>query len=136
MATIQADNYSQIANAGTWGNKSGKLCTVTLAAAAIADVIELCKLPAGTTLLDWFSHNAALGASTTLSYGWKYADGSAGGGAAVLAAAASTANAGMTRSAVAPITFDKDVILTATVGGAAATGVVNFVPEYIYNGMV
>ncbi|HHL45297.1 MAG TPA: hypothetical protein ENJ24_01855 [Gammaproteobacteria bacterium] len=134
MAEINADTWKGIAHAHAFGNRTGFLAKVTLAAAAIADEVQLMKLPAGSQLLDWFSHNAALGASTTISYGWKYADGSAGGGAAVLAAAASTSSAGMTRSAVAPIKFTKDVIITATVGGGVATGVINFVPNYIYEG--
>lgn len=115
--------------------------TITLAAAAIADTITLGKVyyRSSITRLSTIA-NAALGSSTTLSVG-SFAS------AASLAAAAATSSAGE-RSLCASVTLDKRsspaweqlgyaseaaalaaysdgmLPIIATVGGAAATGIV------------
>ena len=108
---------------------------ITLAAAQIADKVRLIKLFAGTKIYAAKMVNAALGASSTVSLGWEYADGTSGGGAAALIAATSTASAAVTREgAIAPITLLYDAYITATVGGAAATGQLDAVIQYEFKG--
>lgn len=107
----------------------------TLASASIGDKVRLVKLFAGTKIFDTKMVNAALGGSTTVSVGFEYANGEAGGGAAALIAATSTASAAGTRqSTVAPLTLAYDAYITATVGGATATGQLDVVVTYEFKG--
>lgn len=108
---------------------------MTLAAVPIADKIRLVRLYAGTKLHDVRMVNAALGASTTVSVGWEYVNGEAGGGAAVLIPATSTAAAASTRqAAVAPVLLAFDAFITATIAGAAATGQLDVMTTFEFEG--
>ena len=106
----------------------------TLAAAAIADKVRLMKLYAGTKIHDLKFVNAALGASSTVSIGWEPADGSAGGSPTAFLPATSTAAAGASRSAAAPVLLPVDAFITATIGGAAATGQIDVLPTFEFKG--
>lgn len=109
--------------------------SVALAAAAIADKVRLVQLFAGTKIHDIRMTNAALGASTTVSLGFEYVNGEAGGGAAVLLAATATASAATTRQgAIAPVTLAYDAYITATIGGAAATGQLDVQATFEFEG--
>lgn len=134
MATLYADQFSEILRTGSWGNANKHHAAKTLAAAQIADELVLCEVPAGTKLHDLRAVIAALGATTTMSFGWRYKGGEAGGGAAALEAAAPTASASNVRGTFVPVTFVYDAYITATVGGAAATGQVDAVLDYEYKG--
>lgn len=102
---------------------------ITLAAAQIADKVRLAQLPAGAKIDDLRMINAALGASTTVSVGYEYVDGSSADAAAFLAAT-STVAAASTGMAVKPVKLAKDAYLTATVGGGAASGALDVVVFY------
>lgn len=107
----------------------------TLAAAAVADKVRLVKLYAGTKIHDIRMTNAALGASTTVSLGYEYVNGESGGSAAALLAATSTASAATTRQgATAPVTLAYDAYITATIGGAAATGALDVQTTFEFKG--
>lgn len=121
MATINFPSLQDVQYSGDQG-ASHAHGYGTFAAAAVTDKARLVKLFAGTKIFGAKMVNAALGASTTVSLGFEYVDGQAGGGAAALIAATSTAAAASTVSPVAPILLQYDAYLTATVGGAAATG--------------
>jgi hypothetical protein len=134
MATINAPSLQDVQYSGDCplANAHGY---VTLAAAAIADKVRLNKLYAGTKIYDIKMVNAALGAATTVSLGFEYVDGQAGGGAAALLAATSTVSAAATREgAVAPIVLAYDAYITATIGGGAATGQLDVVTTYEFKG--
>lgn len=133
MATINAPTLQDVQYSGDDGAAfaHGKL---TLAAAAIADKVRLVKLFAGTKIYSAKMINAALGASTTVSVGFEYVDAQAGGGAAFVIAATSTAAAARTESIAAPFTLDYDAYITATVGGAAATGQLDVVVLFEHRG--
>lgn len=107
---------------------------VMLAAAQIADKVRLVQLSAGAKILDARMINAALGASTTVSLGYEYVDGSGSDPAAFLAAT-STVAAASTQMSVKPLFLPKDAYITATIGGGAASGaldaVVTFEPKGI-----
>ncbi len=122
--TLQKTAYSGVSAAAYFHGQ------VTLAAAPIADVVRLGKLFAGTKIMDLRMINAALAADTTVSLGFTYCNGEAGGGAAALLAATATAAAASTRMAKAPVVLEYDAYLTATVGGAAATGLLDVVVEF------
>lgn len=107
---------------------------ITLAAAQVADKIRLVKLYAGTKIHDVKMVNAALGASTTVSVGFEYVNGEAGGSATALLAATSTVSAAATRSPVAPVTLEYDAFITATIGGGAATGALSVQTFYEFKG--
>jgi hypothetical protein len=102
--------------------------TITLAAAQIADVIRIKRLKKGDMVLPTTSvWNAALGASTTLSFG---DDDAAGADAARYKAATATSSAGVISFqdvaliAKVPYVVQNDCWLTATLAGGAATGAV------------
>jgi hypothetical protein len=106
----------------------------TFAATPSADKVRLVKLFAGSKIHDVKAVNAALGASTTISLGYEYVNGEAGGSATALLPATSTVSAGANRSAAAPVELEYDAYITATVGGGAATGDLNVVVFYEFQG--
>lgn len=108
--------------------------SLTLAAAQVADKIRLVKLYAGTKVHDVKMVNAALGASSTVAIGFEYVNGEAGGSATAFLAATNTASAAATRSPAAPVTLEYDAFIIATIGGAAATGLLNVQTFYEFKG--
>lgn len=134
MATINAPSLLDTQYSGDCplANAHGY---ITLAAAQVGDKVRLTKLYQGTKIYDVKMVNAALGASTTVSLGFEYVDGQAGGSATALLPATSTAAAAATREgAVAPITLAYDAYIIATIGGAAATGQLDSVVTYEFKG--
>lgn len=128
MATLNAPTLQDVQYSG-----AAPLAAVhgaaVLAAAQIADKIRLAQLPGGAKVDDLRMINAALGASTTVSVGYEYVDGS-GADAAAFLAATSTVAAASTNMAVKPVKLTKDAYLTATVGGGAASGALDVVAFY------
>lgn len=135
MATLTATSVANIPPVGSAGNVSVQFGSYTFAAAAIADKVRLCVIPAGAKVFNIAAINAALGASSTVALGWEYVDGSAGGSSTAFLAATSTAAAGRAESTAAPVSFDKDVYLIGTVGGAAATGQYDVSVSYEFVGL-
>lgn len=133
MATINAPSLQDIVYSGDCplANAHGY---ATLAAAAIADKVRLIKLYKGTKVYGIKLVNAALGASTTVSLGYEYANGEAGGSATALLAATATSSAAKTDGVGAPVLLAYDAYITATVGGGAATGAVDVVVTYEFKG--
>ena len=134
MATINAPSLLDVVYSGDCplANAHGY---ITLASAASGDKVRLNKVYAGTKIYDIKLVNAALGASTTVSLGYEYVNGEAGGSATALLAATATSSAAATRQgAVAPITLAYDAYITATIGGGTATGQVDVVTTYEFKG--
>lgn len=106
-----------------------------LAAAQIGDKVRLRQLYAGTFVTEAKLINAALGAGVTVSLGFEYVDGSdaATDDAALIPASAANA-AGVTRMPGAPVKLLKDAYLVAVIGGAQATGQIDAVVGYEYQG--
>jgi hypothetical protein len=130
MATITGDNLNDLQHYGQYGNFDVADGGKTLAAAQIADTVDLIRIEGPVRFEDAHYINAALGAGSIVSLGWRYADGTAGGGAAALIVATATNAAGRVNSAVAPQATTKAVIVYATVTGAAATGRLDAVVKY------
>ena len=134
MTALVAASVNNAVYAGEEGNLSADLGLYTFAAGQIGDTVDLQTIPAGTQLLDLDIIFAALGAGSTLSFGWRYKDGSAGGSATALLAATSTAAAGVASASFTPITFLNTAILYATIAGGAVTGELDTRTTYIYKG--
>ncbi len=107
---------------------------INLAAAAVADKVRLNKVFAGTKVIDAKIVSAALGAGVTVSLGFEYVNGEAGGSATAFLNAADCAAAGKDESAAAPVTMAYDAYIIATIGGAAATGQLDSVLTYEFEG--
>lgn len=91
----------------------------TLASVASGDVIEMCKMQAGVTVIGGTLINAALGSSTTISVG-------DGDSATALLGATSTSSAAGTQL-IKLKTYAANDTIKLTVGGATATGLVQLV---------
>lgn len=116
---------------------------ITLASAAISDVVELVNLPNGARILDGYLTNAALGASTTLSVGnaaYKNAAGTTvNASATAYLAATSTSSAARTDifatqalGANSVVDANQDGLpITATLAGGTASGVVQIAIRYV-----
>jgi hypothetical protein len=123
MATIKAATSEQLlrVDSGGGGLDGDILTTNVTSAVHNGDVIQMAKIPKGTYIngLDLIAD--AINAGVTVSVGWAYVDGSAGGVAGEYIAAG-TALATATRvSANAPIVptvLTKDAYLIITIGGA------------------
>lgn len=130
MATINAPSLPNVQYSGQYPSAHAH-GYINLAAAAIADKVRLVKLFAGTKIYSARQIiGGSLGASTTVSLGFEYVDGQAGGSATALIPATATTAAGSTSSVVAPITLLFDAYITATIGGAAASGQYDAVLTY------
>jgi len=115
------DLRKQIPAAGEHGNTYNTVQTITLAAAAIADVFRFAKVPSNSRLLDLEVINTASTAATTMSFGYENADGT-GAVPAHFTAAKSLAAASRIRadSVNAPVvTGGQDVYITGTLAGAS-----------------
>ena len=132
MANIDSTTLLDVGHMSDHGNAAVAEGTVALAAnPTAADVIRVCLIPAGTKVSALMLGNGDLDSNgaPTLVVGIGYtpvvsADGPTAS-AAYFQAAGDTvlqaANAGKLYKNFAPITFEKDVYLTMTVGTASAT---------------
>lgn len=126
-ATLNANQFMQAF--GDAVLPSGKVALTANPTAA--DVIRICRIPAGTKVKGLIIANGDLdtNVSPTLVVGFGYAPVVAGDGPAASAAyfgaagdaVLQAANAGKLYRNFDDITFEKDVYLTATVGTASAT---------------
>lgn len=107
---------------------------VTLANAQVGDVVRLNRVYAGTKIYSDHFVNAALGAGVTVSLGYEYVNGEAAAAPAGLIAATGANAAGRVNSVHAPITLQYDAFITATIGGAAATGKLDSVVNFEFKG--
>jgi hypothetical protein len=132
MADLNKESLKrQLVPGGTWGRNTKIARAYTAAAAAIADVIYMAFIPAGSRVDDLRLVNAALGASTTVKVGYINADGDDDD---YWLGATATNTAGSSRTAAFSKHFDKDTYVIATVGGAAATGKIEVIVDYEYIG--
>lgn len=131
---MEAIGFTKPLKNGEYGSACKEARSVALSAAAIGTEVDFIRLPAGTLLFGIEARNDALAASTTMQFGVRYPDGGGTDDDDLLLAAASTATAGSRSSPGHPIMFDVDVIITGTVAGAAATGTVTVIVDYVFEG--
>lgn len=130
MAVITGDNVNDLQHYGQYGNEEIADGGKTLAAAAIADTVDLLRIDGPIRFEDLHLINAALGAATTISIGWRYQDGSAGGSNVAMLAAVATNAAARSNSLVPPFNTNKAIVVYATVAGGVATGRIDIVLRY------
>lgn len=131
---MKSNSFYNKQTAGDFGDANNAHLYVDLAATPIATVVDLGEFGAGTRIDDVKVVNAALGASTGIKVGYRYADGAGTDDDDAFVTVADTATAKTNRSNTAPIIFDRKVIVTLTVTGAAATGRVDVVVSNVYSG--
>ena|SRR3990167_2214943 len=153
MANYKTDNYSQLPYMGPHGNKSviaarfADISTVNgNAGFANGDTFDIAQIPAGARMVEGFIYVGTVACATsTLTVGVKYADGTSTGGttgtAVLVAGTASAITAAETRYQFRfkPFRNDADTIVYATWlspgAPSAATGnEVDFVLSYIAEG--
>ncbi len=135
MATVNASGVGRAPMNGEYGNVSGRVSKVTLAAQASGDVIRFTDLPAGAEIVNVEVVNDAMGAPTTLALGYEYLNPNDGAAAPnAFKAATSTATAGKIATAFHPIQLERPSRLIGTIGGAAMTGTLSAIVTYIYKG--
>src|SRR5690606_17420859 len=115
MATIKSSKLNRAPMNSAQGDACIFTSSVTLAAAAISDVIEFAQLPAGCEVIDVQLVNDALGTSVTLNAGYRYVDSNVGSAVpAAFQAAASKSSAGKSSGTFHPIVFDDPIVITST----------------------
>lgn len=135
MADLNKPVASKIPSfSGAFGNASQAVFTYTAAAADIADVIYLGKLPKYAIVTGVVLYTANLGATVNLDVGYITAE--IGGTLdadddywLVAADAHATARA---QSIAPPQQFNEEIYVTATVDTAAATGTFTVVVDYLH----
>ena len=137
MADLNAVNARRdITYTGAFGSLSAAVYTYTFAAAQVGDVVLLGQIPENARVVGLILTNAALGGSTTLTLGYRKVN--SGDTLAAEAAAFATDSDTSAGASVAyyfsPIKNTVKTYLTATVGGAAATGAITAVLLYIFEG--
>ena len=139
MAKIDApDLRKQIPHAGEYGSVSTVVRSITLAAATIAEVLRIAKIPANSWLLDLDVITTASSANTTLSFGFENADGTGAVPAHFTAAKAISAASRIRADAAnAPVVLgSQGGYITATLAGAniATPTTITVVATYEYIG--
>lgn len=132
---MEANRFRKTPLASTYGDVVAMPSSITYAATAAGEVTDFFELPVGAELFELGIVNDALGASTTMSYGFRYkdpADGTADPDA--FKADASATSAASLCLPIHPIVFDVPVIITGTLAGGAATGKVTITSKYRYLG--
>jgi hypothetical protein len=121
MAAFTADNYTNIAHNGAYGNKSTYNGVISLTTAmAQLDTLDLMKLPGGARIQNGFLVIATAVTTATVCVGVRYADGTSTGGTtgtAVLGTGIVLTTA-LTQQAFnnfVPFTNDVDTIVYATI---------------------
>lgn len=133
MATINASTLQDVQYSGDCPAAFAHGQAV-LSAAQPGDKVRLVKLYAGTKVFDAKMINEALGTGTTVAIGFEYVNGEAGGSADSFITNTATTSAARVTSAVKPVMLNYDAYITATVGGAAASGALDVVIPYEFRG--
>ena len=137
MAEITGDSYNTSQQAGEYGNACTAIFTKTLAAGQIGDIVKYGVIPGSAKITCVTLINAALGASSTQSLGVRYVKASEGSTAATqFFTTQATSSAGRNESAagVYTVATGRGVEIIGTLAGAAATGLVTVLVDYVYVG--
>lgn len=137
MADLNKAVASKIPSfSGAFGNASQAVFTYTAAAADIADVIYLGKLPKYAIVTGVVLYTANLGANVNLDVGYITAelDGTLTADDDYWLVAADAHEIARTQSAAAaiPKQFNEEIYVTATVDTAAATGTFTVVVDFLH----
>lgn len=142
MATFTSPGIREIPRAGVTGNVSVAKGRITgngnAGNVAIADVLRMVRLPAGTEIHDGYIVVGAATTNLTVSVGIEPADGSTAAPAVLITAGTAAATTPPVRfnNVALPYTLTRDSFVTITTAGAAilAATEVKLVVEYEYLG--
>jgi hypothetical protein len=139
MANLNKDTAAKtLSFSGAFGSKSQVVFEYTAAAADINDVIYLGKLPKFAIVTGVTLYNAALGGSTTVDVGYATAEleGTLTADDDYWIAAKVTHAEAITSHTAYPTAkpkkFAEEIFVTATVEGAAATGKIFVVVDFLH----
>ena len=132
---MKAPTLNKLLHAGEYGNAAVLHALLTLEGDAVA-TFNVARIPAGTKVCELKAIIEALGASTTLAFGYAPVDSTLGpaANATYFGTAAATNTATNREMYFKPISFQYDVYLTVTLAGAAGTGDVDLVMGYEFVG--
>lgn len=134
MAVIKGTGLYQIPYYGEYGNLSQMESAVPSGSVANADTVDFMTIPGGVKVVDVTTIFSAPtgGSAHTMSLGWRYADGSAGGSATAFFTTTSVAgtNTRTRLGNVANVQVEKDIIIYGTF--AVTTGPSTVVPYEVY----
>ena len=123
---------------GTYGVLNKVTGAAALNATAANDVVHVLRLDKGCTFYGLKAHYDALGTGTGIKVGIHYPNPTGVAGLVndddAFLTVANTASAGNAEWQGVPFTTNELVEITVTVTGAAATGAVTVIPEYVYCG--
>tara|TARA_R110002110_G_scaffold415835_1_gene657221 strand:+ start:37724 stop:38140 length:417 start_codon:yes stop_codon:yes gene_type:complete len=137
MADRKGKNYRTQQQAGHYGNASVAVFKDEFAADAAGTVLQLGKLPGGSRIFRVTAKNADMGDAQTMDVGYRYlnpADGTSDPDAFFDGIAAGTAAAVNEFVGAIDIAEGEGVEIVAQNIGAAATGEIICIVEYVYNG--
>lgn len=137
MAEFKGPNFNTVPHAGEYGNLSSAVMSYTYAAEAAGSIVRFGKLPGGCTITRVFMKFADLGSAQTYDLGYRYlttADGTSDPDGFVDGGDTGTAAGTATYNGPLSINEGDGIEIVGTNIGDAATGLVQVIVEYIYNG--
>lgn len=137
MAEFTGPNYRTIQHNGEYGNLSVAVLSYEYAAEAAASVVKFGVLPGGITITRVFMKSADLGSAQTYDLGYRFlndADGTDDTDGFLDGVDTGTAAAENTFNGPLSIAEGGGVEVVGTNIGDAATGLVEVLVEYVYNG--
>lgn len=129
---MEGSGFKTVQMNGEYGNLCAAISEFTADGTEADSVIDFLRLPAGCYVTDVRAISEDLGGAT-MAVGYRYVDGSAGA-AAGDAFIGAEALSGIAAYEGLPLKFEDEFIVTGTVGGAAATGTVAVIVEYVFDG--
>ncbi|MBF0339449.1 MAG: hypothetical protein HQL95_00620 [Magnetococcales bacterium] len=119
---------------GEFGNTYSAVLTYDAAGIASGDVIILGKIPGESRITDLRLNHGAMGTNVTLNVGWIDAGVANSSNANYFLSGSNVAAAGVKRSDAKVLNVVNDTYITATVGGATATGNLEMIVTYQFHG--
>jgi len=138
MAEFTGPNYRTATQAGEYGNLCSAIFSYTYAAEADGSIVKFGKLSGGITITRVFMKFADLGSAQTYDLGYRYLGGTSEGTDDTdgFQDGIDTGSAAGTATYNGPLVIanGKGIEVIGTNIGAAATGAVSVIVEYVYNG--
>lgn len=137
MAEFKGPNFNTVPHAGEYGNLSCAVMSYEYAGEAAGSIVRFGKLPGGCTITRVFAKHDDLGGAQTYDLGYRYlttADGTSDPDCFADGIDTGTAAGTATYNGPLSIAEGDGVEIVGTNIGAAATGTVEVIVEYIYNG--
>ncbi|MBO9492230.1 hypothetical protein J7384_17850 [Endozoicomonas sp. G2_1] len=133
MPELRAPSLSKTSFNGHYGNKSSFHGHANLASTPVDTVVQLGEFGAGIRVDDIKAVTKNLGAGTSLQLGVQYPQSATADEPNKFTTITTTSDK-TTRYDGAPVYIDEPCILTATVKGASATGAIDIVFDYVFEG--